>query len=220
MNKKYNYAVFFDLDKTLIPYDSSTKLIGIAYREGLIGIKHFIKALALLVQYKLHLTDTKKIIATIADWVNGVSENKVKQMASELFETKFKSSIYPKAIEQIKFHRENNAEIILLSASMSLFCELFVAELQLDGALCTIMESEDGRLTGRTVGDFCFGNEKLVRLNDYCLQKNYDTQSSYFYSDSISDLPALEGVGNPICINPDKKLKKLAKNKKLTIYNW
>ena len=40
-------------------------------------------------------------------------------------------------------------------------------------------------------------------------------KNSYFYSDSINDLPLLELVNKPIAVNPDQKLKSIAKKR-----NW
>jgi phosphoserine phosphatase len=37
-------------------------------------------------------------------------------------------------------------------------------------------------------------------------------QGSYFYSDSINDLPLLEKVSRPVATNPDAKLREHAVN--------
>jgi hypothetical protein len=37
-----------------------------------------------------------------------------------------------------------------------------------------------------------------------------DLAGSYAYSDSVTDLPMLEAVGNPVAVNPDRELRRVA----------
>jgi phosphoserine phosphatase len=50
------------------------------------------------------------------------------------------------------------------------------------------------------------------RLVTYCknVDLGIDLQKSYFYTDSIVDLPVLERVGNPVAVHPDSELATLA----------
>jgi phosphoserine phosphatase len=75
-------------------------------------------------------------------------------------------------------------------------------------------------MTGLPVGHLCFGEEKAVRLQEYCARKNSLQSDAWYYGDSISDLAALNIVGNPVCVNPDKKLKKTAIERNWKILNW
>ena len=70
------------------------------------------------------------------------------------------------------------------------------------------------------MGQICFGDEKAVRLISYCETNNFSPELCWYYGDSISDLPALSKVGNPVCINPDNKLKKIAKRRDWKTFYW
>jgi phosphoserine phosphatase len=72
------------------------------------------------------------------------------------------------------------------------------------------MEVIDGVFTGLPEGEFCFDDEKRVRLIEYCKTRQYDLNESFYYGDSIADFPALQAVGNPVCVNPDRKLARIA----------
>jgi len=50
----------------------------------------------------------------------------------------------------------------------------------------------------------------VVWAERFASQFNVDLVSSYFYTDSISDLPLLERVAHPAAVNPDRKLRRLA----------
>ena len=49
---------------------------------------------------------------------------------------------------------------------------------------------------------------------------NVSLQESVFYTDSISDLPMLDAVGEPRIVNPDPRLKRLAKQRGWSIERW
>ena len=57
------------------------------------------------------------------------------------------------------------------------------------------------------------GEGKLVLVKKFVEMTNYEFQNSFFYSDSINDLPLLSAVGYPIAINPDEKLMSVSKLK-------
>jgi phosphoserine phosphatase len=92
--------------------------------------------------------------------------------------------------------------------------------LGMDDILCSELEAVNGILSGRPVGTFCFGEEKAVRLKQYCEKNNSKLQDAWYYGDSISDLPALSIVGHPVCINPDKKLERIALKNGWKIFYW
>jgi phosphoserine phosphatase len=90
----------------------------------------------------------------------------------------------------------------------------------MDGVICTELEVRKGLLTGKPVGKYCFRDEKLLRLKEYCEERNYPLGNVAYYADSIDDLPALEVVGHPVCIAPDKKLTKIAQQRGWQIHDW
>jgi phosphoserine phosphatase len=75
------------------------------------------------------------------------------------------------------------------------------------------MEVADGVFTGSPENSFCLEDEKRIRLKQYCELRNYNLSEVYYYGDSISDLSALEVVGHPVCVQPDRKLSRIAHEK-------
>ena len=214
------YVAFFDLDRTLIPADSSTLLIKDAYRRGIIKNKKLLIGYVFAILYKLRLVKTLTIITRLATWLDGLSEKMVRDMAADIFQSQLKDLILPIARKEIELHRSKGAYLVLASSSMNYFCELFAAELNLDHIICSRMEVKNGILTGNPRGELCFEKYKMIPMVDFCKNNNYKVQESCFYSDSIDDLPALAAVGKPICITPDKHLEKMAKSKGWEIRLW
>lgn len=168
----------------------------------------------------MKLFPTKIVIKRISLWLNGIPEITIQTMAEDIFKAKLENSIYKEVLNEIEIHRKNNAVLIILSSSLSAFCELFKKKLDFHHAFSTNMESKKGILTGKTSGEFCLGDEKLKRLREFCFQNKFNVDEVYFYSDSIDDLPTLEAIGHPICINPDKRLTYIAKKNQWPIRIW
>jgi phosphoserine phosphatase len=76
-----------------------------------------------------------------------------------------------------------------------------------------VLETRNGVFTGNPEGSLCFGKEKVIRLTEFCKINNINPCQSWYYGDSIADLPVLSTVGNPVCVNPDKKLLDVAKKR-------
>ena len=75
------------------------------------------------------------------------------------------------------------------------------------------MDSE-GRYTGE-VEFYAAGSHKAEAITDLSSRKNISLENSWAYSDSSTDMPMLELVGNPVAVNPDRELRKQAEEK-----NW
>jgi HAD superfamily hydrolase (TIGR01490 family) len=219
-NKIKTYFAFFDLDHTITSAVSGRELAIGAYQRGLMKRSDLLSAISLSVIYKIRLVDPAKAINKMGRWVKGIMIEDLEKLSTEVSEKVLIPSIYKKAREEIKIHKDNNAGLVILSSTLAPVGSRISGYLGMDDFLCSELEADNGILTGRPLGAFCFGEEKVVRLKQYCEKNNSKLQDAWYYGDSISDLPALNTVGHPVCINPDKKLRKIAKEKDWQIYYW
>ena len=67
--------------------------------------------------------------------------------------------------------------------------------------------------TGQLSGEPTFSDGKVRAVEKWCNINDIEVKDSIFYSDSINDLPMFEVCGVPIAVNPDEKLKKIAKER-------
>jgi HAD superfamily hydrolase (TIGR01490 family) len=112
-------------------------------------------------------------------------------------------------------HRAQGDELIIISAT-NLFITAPISELLgIDQILSTEPEIIDNQYTGRYLGTPTFKEGKVTVLNEWLKNSNHSLDNSYFYSDSINDLPLLELVATPVAVNPDEKLSAIA-----TERNW
>lgn len=219
-NNVKGYIAFFDLDRTVTKAISGKELVSSAYKKGLMTHTAFARAIYLSLAYRLHLKDPQEIIDDMVSWVKGISEETLTDLCSEVFHRKILPSLYAEAHSEIKIHKEKNAILVILSSSLAPLCRQAAENLGMDDIICSGLEVNNGCLTGHPLGHLCFGKEKMYRLQAYCEKNNIAASDSWYYGDSISDLDALCAVGNPVCINPDKKLKKEALKRGWKILRW
>ncbi|MCQ2997158.1 HAD-IB family hydrolase [Pseudomonas syringae] len=121
--------------------------------------------------------------------------------------------ILPKALELIAKHREAGDKLVVITATNRFVTGPIVERLGIETLLATECEMVDGRYTGRTTDVPCFREGKVTRLNRWLEENQFSLEDSYFYSDSINDLPLLEKVVNPVAVDPDPKLRAEAESR-------
>ena len=214
------YIAFFDLDQTLTNSISGRALTSGAYRQGLMSRRELLNAIFLSIAFRLKLKDQLKIIDRMVSWVRGIPEKTIAELCYKVFNQDLLPSVYTEAKTEIGIHKSKNAKVVILSSALSIICQEMAKNLNFDDILCSELEVKDGYMTGFPVGHLCFGQEKAVRLKEYCKTNNSSPSDAWYYGDSISDLPALLSVGHPVCVNPDYKLKKTAIKRDWKIVNW
>jgi HAD superfamily hydrolase (TIGR01490 family) len=218
--KGKSYIAFFDLDNTLINSNSGKLLVMEARARGMMNLHNLIRAIWMSFLYRFNLMESEKIIAGMLQWLNGVPVAGVNLLASEVFLKKMIRTITDEARSEIIWHQERNAATVILSSALYPVCQAVAGHLNIDDIICTQLETVDGKCTGKPEGNPCFGEEKAIRLMDYCEKNNSKVPDAWYYGDSISDLPVMQLVGNPVCVNPDKKLLKAAHKNNWKIYLW
>jgi HAD superfamily hydrolase (TIGR01490 family) len=219
-NTGKRYVVFFDLDRTIIKEISGRALAGRAFREGLMSWSSFTNAIYLYILYKLELRDPLKVIDEMVGWVKGMPEALLWEISSKVVREVLYPSVFMEAITEINIHKTKDAQVVILSSGLNSVCREMSEILVLDDMICSSLETNNGYLTGKPSGRLCFGKEKLYRLTGYCKMHNINEADSWYYGDSISDLPVLMAVGNPVCVNPDRKLKREALKRGWKIVQW
>ena len=119
----------------------------------------------------------------------------------------------PKALALIAKHREAGDKLVVITATNRFVTGPIAARLGVETLLATEVEMIDGRYTGHSFDVPCFKEGKVTRLNRWLEENGYDLHDSYFYSDSMNDLPLLEQVTHPVVVDPDPRLHEEAKRR-------
>ncbi len=209
MNQK-KYVVFIDLDNTLLSVNSGKITVLAAYKNGLIKFFELLNAFFLSVVYKLNIRIPEKTVIKMAAWLGGMKEELIINLSKEIVDRELIPTVRPSMINEIKFHQKKGATVVLLSAALPYVCEPIAKFVGINEVICSSMEIKQGVFTGKPQGKICLGKEKLVRAQQYCEKNSLSLSEAYCYADSDSDKYILAASGYPICVSPDKKLRKRA----------
>lgn len=212
------YVAFFDLDRTLISGVSGKILMQQAYKNGIISTGNLLQGIGFSFLYKFSFMSPDRIIVKMVKNLKGISESIIKDLSNKIFDDYIKNSIREKVASEIKIHKNNYGKTVILSASLDCLCKPVADYLKIDDIICSKLQINNGHFTGNPNGKYCYGEEKYLKAIQYCQECNYSLSEAYFYSDSISDLPLLQVVGNPMCVCPDASLRQIAKKSGWTIF--
>ena len=113
----------------------------------------------------------------------------------------------PEAEALLEKHRQRGDMLLIISATNRFVVEPISTRLKVTELIATEPEMIGGRYTGKVSGTPSYKDGKVERLRDWLKGRDETLQGSYFYSDSINDLPLLELVEHPVAVDPDAELK-------------
>lgn len=214
-------GAFFDLDRTLIHVNSGMLFVKCEYRNGRISRFHLLKALGFMALYHLSLLNLERAYAKMIRVYQGVPADRVERYTWDWFDREVAHRLLPGAKATLEQHRRLGHPIVLLTNSSGWVADAAVRTWGLEHGIANRFPTDqNGNLLGVFESPLCYGAGKIERAEQYSQQRGIDLDQSYFYTDSYSDLPMLERVGNPRVVNPDPRLKWVAKKRKWPILDW
>lgn len=208
-------AAFFDLDKTIVARSSPLALGKSFFKEGLITRSWLIKSLYAQLMFHLMGADEDKMERMrqeAARMTEGWEVEKVRRVVGEVLEEVMSPLIYAEALEVIHDHRQAGRLICIVSSSPEEVVEPLAALLGVDRYIASVPRIEDGKYTGE-LEFYAYGPYKAEAIKKLAEAEDIALERSYAYSDSATDLPMLEVVGNPVAVNADKDLRKIAEER-------
>jgi HAD superfamily hydrolase (TIGR01490 family) len=216
--KYKNSAAFYDVDGTLIRINIVHAFAFYAARQPSL------------------LTSARRSVATAASlplfwaadkisrkWFNelfyrsyeGASEDRLVILAEELFDEVIKPNIYPRALDLIAESRRAGCRQVILSGALDFTMAPLARYLGVDDYIANRLEFRDGYATGKLEKPFVAGATKADIMRAYARAHDVDLAQSWAYTDSYSDFPMLAVVGRPTAVNPDLRLRSVARS-----YDW
>ncbi|MHB8513021.1 MAG: HAD family hydrolase [Actinomycetota bacterium] len=205
-------AAFFDLDKTVIARSSTLMFGKPLYREGMIRRGTVIKGAYAALVYQIVGADEQKMDrmrAALLELTKGWDAQKISQLARETLTEMIEPIIFAEAAHLIQTHRESGRRVYLVSSSGEEIVRPLAEFLGVPYSIGSRAEIIDGLYTGE-LDFYCQGEGKREAILEEAALHDIDLSRSYAYSDSATDVPMLETVGNPVAVNPDKDLRKIA----------
>jgi len=199
----------FDLDHTLIPFDSGMAWTRFLVARGVLPAEAETVYLGYCQQYVDGTLDIRELHRASVAPLASFSMAALRQWAAE-----FEAEIAPQVPEPmralVRRHQDAGHACAIVTATTRFIAEPFGRLFGVADVLATRSLVIDDTLDGAIDGDPCYGVHKLMHVNQWLATRGTRLEAleqSWFYSDSASDLPLLCAVSDPVAVAPDDRLR-------------
>jgi HAD superfamily hydrolase (TIGR01490 family) len=133
------------------------------------------------------------------------------------------SGVFTGARAQIEADRAAGYRLVMATASYRFYATSIARRLGFDDVIATESEfDEAGWLGAKMMGDNVYGPAKLRAIEAWFAAEKIDRGQAHvrFYSDHVSDAPALAWADEAFAVNAHGPLKALARKRGWTILDW
>lgn len=211
--------VLFDLDNTLLGGDSDFEWAQFLIEQGVLDREVYeARNQAFYEQYKAGTLDIHEFLDFQLKPLSRHSRAQLDAWHAQFMCDKIRPLILPKARELVARHAAKADLMAIITATNSFVTRPIAREFGIDNLIATEPEEVDGAFTGRVAGVPSFREGKVTRLESWLNDRGLAWQGlseSWFYSDSLNDLPLLQRVSRPVAVDPDATLRLHAEK-----YGW
>ncbi|WP_129210433.1 histidinol-phosphatase [Candidatus Pseudomonas adelgestsugas] len=210
------HLALFDLDNTLLSGDSDHAWGDYLCKRGIINQQAYQARNDKF--YQDYLTGTLDDAAYLnfsLEILGRTEMAKLDEWRSDFMRDCINQLMLPMAIKLLAKHSAIGDKLVIITATNRFITAPIAKLLRVETLIATECEIKNGRYTGRSTDISCFREGKVKRLNHWLKKSGYNLEGSYFYSDSINDLPLLKQVTHPVAVDPDHNLRAEAER-----HNW
>jgi HAD superfamily hydrolase (TIGR01490 family) len=209
----------FDVDYTLIRKSSSYYFIIEGLRTGVLSFRQFKQLPFEWFRYKIGLAN-EDFIEQAVKHLGGIDEGVVKNLAEACFIRYLKPNIYTEGAALIRDLLSRGDEVRLATSSFQTLIHPLEEFFHLPTSIASVLEFIGGKTSGHIAGNALFGQNKKNAVLAWLQAQGLPPEDLWFYSDSYTDLPALEYAGHPVAVNPDRFLAREAKKRGWPLVRW
>ena len=205
----------FDLDHTLLPLDSDYQWAEFLAHTGRAGDRDAALARNVELMHRYNAGDLTA--AESAEFMLGLlARNRPADLAAwheDYMRDVIRPAIRPAAQALVERHLAAGDLVAIVTATNTFVTAPIARAFGVQYLLGTDAEFVNGRYTGRIHGTPCFREGKVTRVADWLGSQGRslaDYDESWFYSDSMNDVPLLEAVTHPVATNPSPALRALS----------
>ena len=213
----------FDLDNTLLSGDSDYEWTLHLVSQGVLDREVFEKRnTEFFEQYKAGTLNIHEFLDFQLQPLASHTRADLEAWHAEFMETHIRPLIGQKARDLVKRHQDNGDLCALVTATNSFVTGPIGRELNIPHLIATIAAQENGQFNGKSRGTPSFREGKVTRVEDWLESMGLwwgSFERSWFYSDSLNDLPLLSLVSDPVAVDPDGTLRAHAERAGWAILN-
>jgi len=214
-------AALFDMDRTLVRKETASlyvrfqREIGEARRRDLLRVTYWVA------QYTLGIIDAPDVARRALRTLEGTTESAMSARCDDWFRRWVEPHVCDLGRRAVERHRERGDLLAIVTGASPYAARPLARRLDIPHVVASELEVDaNGRFTGKFVEPLCIAEGKVERTKRFAQEQGFVLEESTFYSDSHTDLPLLELVREPIIVNPDPRLKRVAKRRGWRIEAW
>ena len=187
--KENKVIAFFDFDGTITNRDIFWDYLLFRLKNGLSPLK-VLKCIPVFTLYLAKFLNNEQAKQRIFSKIfKGESASFFNSTVDQYYATNFLDRLKKDALNRIIWHKKSNHKVCIVSANFDYLLQRFAREQNLE-LLCTQLDIEENRLTGRFKTANCYGIEKVNRIKQKYPDINSYSQI-YAYGDSKGDTEML-----------------------------
>ena len=199
----------FDLDNTLLTGDSDFEWAQFLIEQGVIDREVYeARNQAFYDQYKAGTLDIHEFLDFQLKPLARHARSQLDAWHAEYMQRRILPMVAAGTPELLRRHAGDVQ--VIITATNSFVTAPIARHLGVAHLIATEPEQVDGEFTGRVSGLPSFKDGKVTRLEQWLAQQGESWGSvteSWFYSDSLNDLPLLSRVHHPVAVDPDATLR-------------
>lgn len=205
----------FDLDHTLLPIDSDYQWAAFLARTGRAGdpVEAQRRNDDLMLRYNAGVLTAQEAADFMLGLLTLADPAELARWHDAYMAEVVLPQIRPGARALIAQHRDRGDLCAIVTATNEFVTRPIATELGIQDLIATVPEQNHKGYTGRILGVPSFKEGKVTRVLQWLAEQRIgldDFQESWFYSDSLNDLPLLEAVTRPVATNPSPALRAVA----------
>ncbi len=217
MTSKKRLALF-DLDHTLLPLDSDYQWADFLARTGRAGDPAVARQRNedLMVRYNEGRLTAEQAAEFMLGLLAGRELGELDAWHEEFMAQVVTPALTAQARQLVDQHLQAGDLCAIVTATNSFVTAPIARAFGIPTLIATEPELADGRYTGRIHGTPSFQAGKVIRVEAWLETLGTtlaDFDQTWFYSDSINDLPLLEVVSHPVAANPSPALREIAQTR-------
>jgi len=214
-------AALFDLDRTLVRKETASLYVRYQRERGEATWRDLARVLYWVGQYTLGVIDAPAVAARALTDFTGMPETVLSARCDDWFASHVEPHIADEGRAAVERHRERGDLLAIVTGATPYTARPLARRLRVDHIVASELEIDAaGRFTGRPSGPLCIGEGKVLRTEELARKLGFRIDEATFYSDSLTDLPLLERVKEPIAVNPDPRLARVAVRRGWAIQHW
>ncbi len=204
----------FDLDHTLIPFDSDYEwgefTIALGWCDGTEFKRRNDEFFA---HYRAGTLDIHAYVRFATQAIREQGPAKALAAHERFMKEVFEKRIQPVARELVRKHQAAGDQVVIVTATNEFVTRPIATAFGVKELIAVELERDaSGNVTGEIRGTPSFREGKVTRVEQWLAGRGLtlDNVETTFYTDSMNDLALLEKVTHPVATNPDERLRALA----------